>query len=495
MRTLIRHRAAMLAATALLVVAADRLFAGIAPGWPVGVVILLLLGLTGWRHPALVHEPRARRVAVLTVVLALTCAIGDSWPTPLLAGATLLSLVLMARGGLESDARLWLGGLLAAVVRIPLRALWDRQLVQDWRRRHAGTSGWRRVIGPWLAPLALGGGFIAIFACANPVIEGWLGGIGDWLLACLVELPDLPTPARFLLWLGMALGCWAILRLRRRHPGVRIAYRDLVVESWYRKPDLVIRCLLVVNAVFALQTLMDAAYLLGGAHLPAGMSHATYAHRGAYPLLVATLVSAGMVLTVFQPGGAAQARTWARRLAVLWLVQNVALVCAAGWRLHLYVDVYSLTAWRLAAAVWMLLVAVGLVLIVWRIATRRGNRWLINANALATVAVLVLGCAVDSDRLIAWHNVRHCAEVGAQALPVDLDYLDRLGPTTAPALHWLAVNSRDPAVVRHSDRMAQLRDRHLHLLLRDVRTWTWWRWSALPAVDPAVAMQEQGHGY
>jgi len=37
--------------------------------------------------------------------------------------------------------------------------------------------------------------------------------------------------------------------------------------------------------LFAIQTVLDIQYLWRGAALPDGMSYATYAHRGAYPLI------------------------------------------------------------------------------------------------------------------------------------------------------------------------------------------------------------------
>ena len=49
-------------------------------------------------------------------------------------------------------------------------------------------------------------------------------------------------------------------------------------------------------------------------------------------------------------------------------------------RLNLYVETYLLTYWRVAAFIWMLIVAAGLILIVVRIVTHRSNAWLISAN-------------------------------------------------------------------------------------------------------------------
>ena len=64
----------------------------------------------------------------------------------------------------------------------------------------------------------------------------------------------------------------------------------------------ILRSLIVFNLMFAVQTVLDAAYLWGGVALPDGMSYASYAHRGAYPLIVTALIAAGFVLAALQAG-------------------------------------------------------------------------------------------------------------------------------------------------------------------------------------------------
>ena len=69
----------------------------------------------------------------------------------------------------------------------------------------------------------------------------------------------------------------------------------------------ILRSLIVFNLMFAVQTMLDAAYLWGGVALPDGMSYASYAHRGAYPLIVTALLAAGFVLVAMRPGSATSA--------------------------------------------------------------------------------------------------------------------------------------------------------------------------------------------
>src|SRR3546814_7721505 len=78
-----------------------------------------------------------------------------------------------------------------------------------------------------------------------------------------------------------------------------------------------------------------------------------------------------------------------RGLVVLWIAQNVLLVASSILRTGDYIAAYGLTELRIEALAWMGLVAIGLVLICWRLIRARSPRWLINANAIAALAVLV----------------------------------------------------------------------------------------------------------
>ena len=55
--------------------------------------------------------------------------------------------------------------------------------------------------------------------------------------------------------------------------------------------------LLMFNVMFALQTGLDLAIVSGGAALPEGLSYASYAHRGAYPLVVTALLAGVFAIT------------------------------------------------------------------------------------------------------------------------------------------------------------------------------------------------------
>jgi len=143
-------------------------------------------------------------------------------------------------------------------------------------------------------------------------------------------------------------------------------------------------------------------------------------------------------------------------------------------RLSLYIDVYSLTYWRVAAFIWMLLVAIGLVLIVARLVMRRSSNWLVASNVISLTAVLYVCCFINFPLLIANYNVTHSRELSGKGLPLDLHYLVSLGPQAIPALDryaqirkdvpQLAVRAAEDLVVEHRLRM------------EDWRAWTYQDW-------------------
>ena len=196
----------------------------------------------------------------------------------------------------------------------------------------------------------------------------------------------------------------------------------------------VTRSLVLFNVMFALQSGLDLTYLWGGASLPDGMTHAHYAHRGAYPLIATALLAAGFVLIAMRPGGPAEQSRLIRPLVLAWIGQNILLVVSSIFRLDLYVAAYSQTYLRLAAFIWMLLVAAGLLLMLIQISLKKPNSWLVTANAISLALVLYGCCFINAPRLVASYNVEHSRENGGTGPNLDLRYLASLGPQVLPSV-------------------------------------------------------------
>ncbi len=297
----------------------------------------------------------------------------------------------------------------------------------------------------WFVPLLFSVIFIALFASANPLIEYWIRELKPADAASHINFD------RTLFWIAVLSAVWPFVHVRWRQRKERLAappsaepiqpFSDL---SHLLSAGAILRSLILFNLLFAVHTTLDAIYLWGDAKLPGGISYGDYAHRGAYPLIVTALLAAGFVLVAMRPGGPAEKSAVIRPLVYLWIGQNILLVVSSMLRLDRYVQVYLLTGMRVAAFVWMLLVAIGLVLIVARIILKQSNGWLVRMNLISLATTLYVCGLLNFAAMIADYNVTHSREASGKGVNIDLNYLYSLGPQALPALeragHLAGVN-------------------------------------------------------
>lgn len=422
-----------LALAAATVVLADWLFFN---RFGLGLSLALFLGASGLL--AIIANPvranmRFRIAAAAAFILALLAVVENvSWLSFLVATAAMLLFSQVTTSG---GITVW---------PLQLRRAWRLPFVGPFwmfgdilRARKLSRSRrkavWRAAaLVAWVAPVGLFLVFLSLFATANPVIDEWVR-----LLEPRSVL-DLISPTRTAFWLAILCLMWPLVHLRHPRkapqwsPPASARQKDSDIDVLLGK-DAVLRSLVLFNALFALQTSMDLAYLWGGLALPDGLTYAAYAHRGAYPLLATALIAAGFVLVAMRPGGPAEKSQCIKPLVLVWVAQNFMLVLSSIFRTGLYVAAYSLSELRLSAMIWMGLVAVGLILVVVQIAGRKSNKWLLDANALTAAATLYTCCFMNFPYIVASYNVAHCAETSGAGPALDMNYVLSLGPQAIPA--------------------------------------------------------------
>ena len=300
-------------------------------------------------------------------------------------------------------------------------ALLPRRINGKVRACHT-RSDWQAFARAYALPAGLALVFVALFAMANPLAGRALSGMAE------VGPLRLDAILRMLFWGGLACVLWPYLNthaLRRDPSAFTLPDRDL--SAGYLNRASLRLSLVLFNAIFAVQTISDLSILTGGVSLPEGMSYAEYAHRGAYPLMVTALL-AGLFAALTHRLVAEDERL--RWLVYGWLGQTLVLVCTAAIRLDLYVGAYGLTHLRIAAFIWMGLIALGLVLVLFQVAQSRPLGWLIRWNAAAAVATLYLCCFVNFTHIIADHNLSADLPDGR----LDMHYLCGLGEQVIPAM-------------------------------------------------------------
>jgi len=463
-----------LAGAALLVALADLLFWFQNVGSTLGLFAMAMLTVLGSMRTEIFRRWPSR----LAFAGALFFASALSFDRSLLAvvlfwtAITLVTLLPRAAGfdnGLRWALRLVVHGLCS-----PFGPLRDLLLARRAKHRH-GKIGITRHALVLVVPAIGSALFLFLFAQANPLIEQAFARI-DLRLE-----PSVETIFRTIFWGVIFLAAWSLLRPTRF---------ALPASLGHLAPPLlpglglasVTASLLAFNAVFALQNGLDLAFLWSGAALPEGMTLAEYAHRGAYPLIVTALLAGLFVLVALRPGSETAGARPVRLLVTLWIGQNLLLVASTMLRTFDYIEVYSLTRLRIAALIWMALVAVGLILICYRLLRGKSGAWLINANLLAALLVLGACTFVDLGRTAAAWNVRHAREVGGAGARIDLCYLRQLG--SSALLPLLELETRPlPAELRPRVRWVRTQ------VMNDVRAGQsdWHGWTARDALRLAKA--------
>jgi Domain of unknown function (DUF4173) len=439
------------------------------------VLALVIVGIVATALNPIRASTRNQSIAVTALMAGILPLVEEvNWLSFFFAllGLTISSAILISQNRDEWGTRL--RRLCLALLFPFCRPVADcLRVLKLFKRRHRPkpkSSTWHT----WVLPIGCSLIFFLLFADANPLIADFLGRID------FTSAHHTITPARVLFWLLIASFVWPLLHpptLRRRvcKSGQTPSIQPLLSPVLF-SASAILYSLVPFNALFALENILDLGYLWVGITLPQNMTFAEYAHRGAYPLIITAMLAAAFVLVATRRGRAGESSRPIRLLIIAWTVQNLILVVSAIRRLDLYVATYSLTYLRVAALIWMVLVAFGLITILIRILRQKTTSWLITANAVALGATLYLSCFVDTPALIARYNLGHSREIIGQGAALDWCYFQYLGPSVIPvldqkhALLWEATSEKMFQTQRHAlVRQADARDQNW-------RAWTLSSW-------------------
>lgn len=448
------------AASGVLVVVADRILFGEIQGWTLGAFALMWTVVLVIVRPAVGGSTLGRIGVVVALVLAVVMVERPGLLLWALFWCSLSVAALSPRGPAD-DVWRWAQRLAIHGLRGPGRPVFDLWRIHRLIRLTGHSIDVMPAARLVVVPVTGGLVFLGLFAGANPVIAQLLQAL---------RLPMLTdeTIGRTIFGGLVFVSVWEVFRARSLRRPIPLVERTSDLDLAWLNPTSVVLSLAVFNTVFALQNGLDIAFLWSGAPLPEGVTLADYAHRGAYALIFTAILAGLFILVVLRPGSAAAAPP----LVGLWVAQNLLLVASSILRTLDYVEVYSLTVLRIAALVWMVLVAVGLILICWRQLKGRSATWLVNTNALALGIVLLGSSVVDFGAVAAAWNVRHAREVGGAGAALDVCYLERLGPA---ALVSLAELEQRPLPADLRGRVAGVRQ-DLQMQLDGAQS-DWRRWT------------------
>ena len=310
----------VLGAAGAVTALADWLFYRHQPGISVAIFLAALSAAV-----LVTNAVRASRIEFAIAISVLAAAL-----VPAIEDFGLLSLVfavagssvfaLLATGWPARPAIERLTDVCWMIVSGPFRLASDLgRTMHEARQRDIAKQGSSWLVA-WIVPIGLGGLFLLLFSLANPLIEKWLTSADTSYWKNL----DLVRP---LFWFAVIALTWSFLQVRIGNKSTMEAVMTALELTLKVAPSppvrspaataspaatvsaagplfgrtAILRSLILFNAMFAVQSALDIAYLWGGLALPAGMSYASYAHRGAYPLILTAFLAAAFVLAVMRP--------------------------------------------------------------------------------------------------------------------------------------------------------------------------------------------------
>jgi hypothetical protein len=324
--------------------------------------------------------------------------------------------------------------------------------------------------------------FIALFAAADAVFEAYVQGIVtanlDWS-----QLGGRLILGALAGWLfaGTLTCTWLVAR--------HVPVADEAAQAGRPLGGLeALVVLVVLDVVFTLFVLLQAAYLFGGADTLAvsGMTYSEYARRGFFELIAVALLSGSVIVGL---DALVRERTRAYRSAavVLAALTGVVLVSALV-RLGLYQAAYGWTELRfyaLAAIGWL---AVGVITSIAALAANRVSLvWRVMVGA--AVAIALLCNAIGPQSFVTGQNVARAIDPSLIASGgesgLDVAYIGSLGADSLPVLvdSYARLPATDQAAVAEllTARAGDLRD------LLERHGWPSWNLARAAALDTVMS--------
>lgn len=367
--------------------------------------------------------------------------------------------------------------------------------------RGASKQG-RRWLATMMPAFFLALSFLILFAKGNAIMGDELQQAFEtsWIWLLGVKLPSF---VRIGFWASLCFALFALFRQSPLSPYLaRIQNR--LPRQWPPPADLAAaiwstRLLLItVNGVFFAANSVDVFFLWMKTELPSDVSFSQYVHQGVYNLIACVVLAATVLLAVFQQDKQITTAKGQRWLAYLWIAQNFLLITSVLLRLKLYVDAYHLSLLRIYVAIFLVLVAIGFILLAIKIGQNRSFAWLVQTNLL-TVFLLFFSVQFLNERaFVARYNYEKALTADRGDSRIDIGYLTSLGPPAWPVLRQIA---NDAAYFGNA---AGIAGQYLHAASgeeqnrRDTggwRSWQYRRWIAshsLPNYDSQASSVAHG---
>ena len=393
--------------------------------------IALTLWLTGFgiAAAALVKRFRTQHLPLVIAwsviaILAASMLVLRLNPVSIL---TMLTMILLAAVVVTMELRgislqqTSINGFIVSGLRLPLQAVTGcfALLGKANLRSNVSDPSLLSLLRGLLIALPLALLFGALFSNADAVFENALSRILQFFG------PDMPEHIVIALIFG-----WLGTGLLTSISSIELDSGQLQM-SGFRLGDIETTVIMtVLLTLFLMFVVIQLPYLFGGRETieaTSGLTLAAYARRGFFELVS---VSGIALLVLVILNSATQNKRRFTQLAIALLACLFLILISAGQRLYLYMDGFGLTLSRLAAAVLMCWIALGLLLFAVCL-LRSSDRGFIPGLVYSAIVFAFGLTLLSPPRLVADYNIEQASRTG---MDLDVQYLSTLGVEVIPLL-------------------------------------------------------------
>lgn len=290
--------------------------------------------------------------------------------------------------------------------------------------------------------------FFIIYNLANPVFAKYSGQflekIGDWISDFFEQV----SFARILfVFSGMIILTGAIYKSgnfsinqdsnyiellnRTRKPVDRVFGPKMLSMGLKREYYSGLILLLALNIMIAILNIIDINFLWINFSIPKDYSLQDMVHNGTELLIVSIFLSILVIVFLFRnqlnfyPNN-----IWLKRLAYIWIAQNLVLCLSVALRNYHYIDYHGLAYKRIGVYVFLFFTVCGLISLYLKVNRKKTILYLIHTNSWIILIGLVLMCSINYDKWIAKNNLNH-----PNQSEIDIDFYLELSPKALPVIY------------------------------------------------------------
>lgn len=185
-----------------------------------------------------------------------------------------------------------------------------------------------------------------------------------------------------------------------------------------------------LNLMLLILNFGDITSIWFKAALPKGISHSDFVHNGVGMTILSIIIATSLLMFLFRKDYTTiKNHKVLKALILIWIIQNLIMLFSTACRNQIYIASYNFTYRRIGVYIWLLLAAIGLVIVSIKIIKEKSNWYLIKTNFAVWFSVLILSSTVNWDIMITKYNIRN-----KPLKDVDFYYLFSLSDSNIPEL-------------------------------------------------------------